>query len=637
MSTLVRKSRAGLQTSRTVLAVSATAAALALVVGCTPSAKPTSSPTPTDTGSPNANTETATVYRVSQEGLTRDRAGKIADMFKIPDALAANGAFDYLDPKTFAKVPTKQVGTGVDEAKREVVSIALDSNALAGIKPVSDASAQQLADSLVSLAELSTDMKASPKISHTTLTLSDDRGNQQAQYQLDTTVSYSFTLGGLAVTGQGARLRLTVGADGTVTQLSHALRKVEPGDRAPVISVAEAAKGCANLYGSGVQQATPTLGYQFPELAATNASGQGRIRQIYPQYTCHPKTDKAVQAERLLPAVVGSAPAVKLTASRAANKITATVRPTGGAQPDSYAWSTTSGQTAAGDSITYELSAREAGTAETITVEVRDVNGLGATATLTLAQDGTATADSVPGGGGFGPLTLNRLDAGIENTVADWPCAQESAQGFHDVMSAHATTVQFDWRGNNAWESDFRDDSLAGHDSAWVDDVDIQWYTGHGNPDGFTFTSSHDDGWITPDDARWGNRDLEWLQLESCSVLADLPGSPAGVRWGPGLQGLHILNGFHTSAYCVGGGTGRTFAENLFPRTFLFWTSPPMKVQQAWASMAIAKEPTGVVYRSVGRKTSTGVTNIDDYFWGQGPTGPDIAGPSGYWSISGTV
>jgi hypothetical protein len=55
--------------------------------------------------------------------------------------------------------------------------------------------------------------------------------------------------------------------------------------------------------------------------------------------------------------------------------------------------------------------------------------------------------------------------------------------------------------------------------------------------------------------------------------------------------------------------------------------------------MAIDKEPNDVVYRSMGNIGPGWTTNIGDYFWGQGPTGPDISasGRIGQWSITGTV
>ena len=140
-----------------------------------------------------------------------------------------------------------------------------------------------------------------------------------------------------------------------------------------------------------------------------------------------------------------------------------------------------------------------------------------------------------------------------------------------------------------------------GWDHIYVDNVDAQWYTGHGWSGGFTFKSSVDDTEITPADARWGNRDLEWMQLESCQVLRDTNGfHDYFSRWGGAVDGLHMLNGFHTNAYCVGGGTGGTFAAYLFPRQILWWTLPALTVRNAWAQMAIDKEPSGVVYRSMG-------------------------------------
>jgi hypothetical protein len=210
------------------------------------------------------------------------------------------------------------------------------------------------------------------------------------------------------------------------------------------------------------------------------------------------------------------------------------------------------------------------------------------------------------------------------------------------VMASHGIGVAFDFRGTNAWENDFKKGSLGGGDSTFVDNVDAQWYTGHGWSGGFTFKdTTHDDGSIVPSDADWGNGDLEWLQLESCEVLRDTSGTNDYFgRWGQTINGLHMLNGFDTNAYCINGGTGATFANYLFPWKILGITiRPALTVRQAWGQMAIDKEPSGVRYRSMGNIASNGVTNIGDHFWGQGTTGPDImkAGRSGMWAISGVV
>ena len=54
-------------------------------------------------------------------------------------------------------------------------------------------------------------------------------------------------------------------------------------------------------------------------------------------------------------------------------------------------------------------------------------------------------------------------------------------------MAAHGVGTAFDWRGTSAWEKDFKKTSAGGNDTNYVDNVDAQWYTGHGWPGGFTF------------------------------------------------------------------------------------------------------------------------------------------------------
>jgi hypothetical protein len=276
---------------------------------------------------------------------------------------------------------------------------------------------------------------------------------------------------------------------------------------------------------------------------------------------------------------------------------------------------------------------------EQLTATVTDANGLATTASVTLPNAaGSATAVGTPGGLG-GVFAEN----GIEQTVDEWQCAQDSANGYRASMLAHGHSVNFDWRGASAFEKDFKDTSLGGWDASYVDAVDSQWYTGHGNSGGFTFKSSVDDTKITPADARWGNVDLEWLQLESCQVLKDTTGTnDYFARWAPTFRGLHLLNGFHTNATCINGGTGGRFADYMFPATFLWWTiRPALTVQQAWASTANDLEPAGTRWRSISPATTGWVTNLGDHFWGQGSVGPDIAPGSasnpliGFVAVSG--
>jgi hypothetical protein len=576
--------------------------------------------------------ETAPIYKVTQEGMTAQESARLAETYRIPNALQENGAFGYTSD-AFGQVPQRPVASGKDEAGRATLSQALDTRALAYLKPIGETDALERASKLTEIIGL-TDLEANPKVSHAKLTLSDRAGKVTGEHLLDTTVSHSFQLAGLPVAGQGAKLRITFAPDGQVTQLSSSLRKLDRAGDAPIIPSDEARKSCEALYDEGVRQGEPTLGYVLPAL--------GAVETIYPSYTCNPSSEKGEQANLSVPAVEGVGPKATIKVSRSGERIFGEVAEAAG-DGSVYKWSSSSTVLAdnSGEQVAYDRRPRgKTGPAETLTLEVTDRNGIAATAQVTLDGDGASSAETTPGGGGFGKLAIGPVDVGIEQTVDEWQCAQDSAIGFKSVMASKGISTAFDWRGVNAWEKDFKDTSKGGWDHLYVDNVDAQWYTGHGSSGGFTFKSAIDDTEITPADARWGNGDLEWMQLESCQVLRDTNGfHDYFSRWGGAVDGLHMLNGFHTNAYCVGGGTGGTFASYLFPRQILWWTLPALTVRNAWAQMAIDKEPSGVVYRSMGNIASGGVTNIGDFFWGQGSTGPDIpvATRVGQWSITGTV
>jgi hypothetical protein len=573
--------------------------------------------------------DTAPIFHVAQEGLTPDQGAALAETFGIPNALESNGAFAYTG-EAFGQVPLREVGTGKDEAGRPIVSQAIDMRALAAIRPLDDAEALDRAGKLVDLAGLSPDFEADPSVSHAKLTLSDRAGQPTSETPLDTSVSYRLRLAGLPVSGQGAKLRITFAGDGSVTQLSDSLRRLKAGEDVPILSPAEAQAACAQLYDRDVRQGEPTLGYVLPAL--------GAVQEIFPSYTCNPSSERGTQAHLQVPAVEGAGPTAVVKASRSGDRILATAEPSGGTGPYTLRWSSSSTALgkADGSDVAYERRPRGKDAGEVVTLEVTDVNGLSATASVSLPGDGSDAAEAHPGGGGFGKLAIGPTDVGIEQTVDEWQCAQDSAIGFKSVMASHGVSAAFDWRGWSAFEKDFKDVTKSGWDTSYVDNVDAQWYTGHGWSGGFTFKSSVDDTSIVPSDARWGDWDLEWLQLESCQVLADTSGTHDYFsRWGGTIDGLHMLNGFHTNAYCIGGGTGGRFAEYLFPA----WYRGALTVRSAWAQMAIDKEPSGVVYRSMGNIGAGGVTNIGDHFWGQGSTGPDIrlSGRTGMWSITGTV
>ena len=584
---------------------------------------------------------TATVFTVVQEGLTPEGGQQLAKAARIGNALRPDGSFAFVDAARFGVVPSTVVGKGFDESRRETVSQAVDFAALEKTTTLSDAAATERARALLVPPA---GYRATPTVGHTAVELSDTRGRALRTTNLDTTVSYQLSLGGLPVVGPGAKLRASFAGDGSVVQLTQSVRTVAAAGTVEVISPEQATANCAALYGKSTQQGTPILGYYAPALTATRASGKGAVQVLAPHYICRPvgvPEDGDRLGGKLVPAAPKLTPTVSIKVSGDGKTVTGAASATGGTAPYRFAWASSSAaldSAGQGAQVQYAPVARFRASEE-LTATVTDANGVATTATVALpGAVGSASSVGTPGGIG-GALASN----GIEQTVNEWQCAQDSANGYKASMLAHGQSVSFDWRGYSSYEKDFKDTTLNGWDSSYVDNVDSQWYTGHGNSSGFTFKSAVDDNWIVPSDARWGDRNLEWLQLESCQVLRDTTGTLDHLaRWGQSFRGLHLLNGFHTNATCVNGGTGGRFADYLFPATFLWWTTrPALTVQQAWASMANDLEPAGTRWRSMSPVTTGGVTNLGDHFWGQGSVGPDIAPGSvshpltGFVSVSG--
>jgi hypothetical protein len=133
----------------------------------------------------------------------------------------------------------------------------------------------------------------------------------------------------------------------------------------------------------------------------------------------------------------------------------------------------------------------------------------------------------------------------------------------------------------NAWEEDFKRHDRGGTNNYYVDDVDLTFYVGHGNPYYFTFDTpwgagTHDDRYLTYQDARlaWGDRDLEWMALLSCQVLAD----SHELDWVWTMNGLHLLLGFETNGWVWHYPTTSNNFGYLFAKYITWnWTLP-----EAW-------------------------------------------------------
>ena len=284
-------------------------------------------------------------------------------------SLQPNGAFSYAGD-AFAQVPLRKVGEGKDESGRPTLTEAIDTRALAQIKPLRTAEALDRAGKLVDLVGLSPDFTARPSVSHTKLTLSDRAGRPTSETALDTAVSFKFELGGLPVSGQGAKLRVTFAGDGSVTQLSDTLRRLErtatcdhlatrprrPARRCTRRDVrqgdADARLPAARTRRRGKEIYPPTPATRRP------------TRATRPTGWCRPSRRRAAGERR------GDAPAA--TASPRRSTLTAAPRRTRSAGRPRRRRSTSNG---GARSPTSAARARHA-TGEDVTLEVTDANGL---------------------------------------------------------------------------------------------------------------------------------------------------------------------------------------------------------------------------------------------------------------------
>ncbi|KAL8708076.1 MAG: hypothetical protein Q9220_007008 [cf. Caloplaca sp. 1 TL-2023] len=137
-------------------------------------------------------------------------------------------------------------------------------------------------------------------------------------------------------------------------------------------------------------------------------------------------------------------------------------------------------------------------------------------------------------------------------------------------------TSRFDWGDSLVWESDWdRNDDI------YVDNVDLMFYTGHANSNGWVTAAHGSDPTFVdysivgtspqnPGDL-WGQLDLEWLVVAACGPHQDdrfvKGGGNAFDRWRGVFDGLHIFLGYGSvtadtdeegrklTSYAVGGAT----------------------------------------------------------------------------------
>lgn len=169
------------------------------------------------------------------------------------------------------------------------------------------------------------------------------------------------------------------------------------------------------------------------------------------------------------------------------------------------------------------------------------------------------------------------------------PNSQANVTGFYNTLRYHPWYIWgyprwcnfsghdcYIYGNSSVWEDDFVDNN-----NNYIDSVDVVFYEGHGWPGGFTVRAP-DDEYVQHGEVQgfWGNVDLEWMFLLSCSVIAD----SSRPNWYGAMNGMHGIAGFRNTAYDVSG-FGASVATNI-----VFGYS----YKDSWFKSCDTKQPSGV-------------------------------------------
>jgi len=223
---------------------------------------------------------------------------------------------------------------------------------------------------------------------------------------------------------------------------------------------------------------------------------------------------------------------------------------------------------------------------------------------------------------------------GDYNDTGDLPrVVVDSAVAFYDKLVSDSAYCRYpaSWdcfcsEDDDAHEKHFKEYSYGGLDTYWADDIDICWWQGHSAiPDTHEALAfclgSQDDRFLEHSDAKWGDYDLEWMLIHSCSILAD----DNLDAWGQAFNGLHLMCGAQTVMY----------AANDGHRVANYYVSDhswdyPWTVKYGWFFGVDCGQPSGVILCILGESPECG----NDYIWRQGTVcdDPPVDGTKYMWN-----
>lgn len=515
--------------------------------------------------------------------------------FKIDEYLSEEGALFFVDAERFQALPVNQGTTGVasPEGDGEYTEYYLDVPAVQqlAVPPDPDKSVDVVDEALRTaklhpdqLFRLGTDAESSVTTGHSRFELLGADMSPLADVDLDTHVDLHLALaagtGFVDLVGQGSSLKVVLDASGAV-MVHYEQLQLEPGPMITVIGEKAAASACADRY---AKVTTTSAGLAPQQTGNVDVTAklvyyapplETKTDTVYPYYRCD---GSVVQAG-------GEALALRTVFVKANQSTPDIIEPPTDQPP------------------------------------VRP--------TAARAERGLER--------GLQPSAFGVHDAGTEwvGESASLSGSLRNAGRFYDTFdSTGGVDARFDWGDANAWERDFKDPTISGgNDTDWIDFVDVGFYTGHANGNGFVFTSSVDDGFLDYTDARWGQTDLEWLVIAACGPLqSTASGLSWAQRWGPAFRGLHLLLAYANVS------RDNEVEGRIFARAILGVGESPKAIRAAWVKAATSVQPSSVTYAVMGVGNGNGLVNWNDHFWGRGGGGgPDISHGdiTYYWKLSG--
>ncbi len=216
-------------------------------------------------------------------------------------------------------------------------------------------------------------------------------------------------------------------------------------------------------------------------------------------------------------------------------------------------------------------------------------------------------------------LGIEWVETYDENEISNLPGAKEAARGFASELEDFGFDWEYDYGNDYAWEQDYKYNGHpeGGEDDAYADNVDICWFSGHGDPYFFYFNDpDHDDRKLMNTDAEWGDQDLEWICLHACDLLKNDGSTKAVDRWGGAFAGLHQILGFAGPGWCGGKWDpfGSYFAERCCEGDTI-WT--------AWNQASYYHQPGGTEVAMLYTYNA-----FNDHIWGAGSVANDIDNPA---------